>query len=66
MFGDVETPQEFAAAVESSDACAIYVDTAAYTEQVGAWQDDVLAASGSLTPLASSSSGRWLVFAVPR
>ncbi|QHC67250.1 hypothetical protein GSU68_12200 [Rathayibacter sp. VKM Ac-2759] len=66
VFGDVETPQEFAAAVESSDACAIYVDTAAYTEQVGAWQDDVLAASGSLTPLASSSSGRWLVFAVPR
>ncbi|MWV50585.1 hypothetical protein GRS96_15030 [Rathayibacter sp. VKM Ac-2803] len=66
VFGDADTPQEFASAVESSGACAIYVDTAAYTEQVGAWQDDVVAASGSLTPLAASSSGRWLVFAVVR
>ena len=66
VFGEAGTPGAFAAAVESSGACAIYVDTAAYTEQAGAWQDDVLAASGSLDPIAASTSGRWLVFAVPR
>ncbi|SMH33311.1 hypothetical protein SAMN06295885_0844 [Rathayibacter oskolensis] len=64
VFGGVGTPEEFAAAVEESGACAVFVDTAAYVDSEGAWYDDVVAVSGSLTPVAQSSSGRWLVFSV--
>ncbi|MCJ1682222.1 hypothetical protein [Rathayibacter sp. VKM Ac-2928] len=64
VFGGASTPEDFAAAVEASGACAVYVDTAAYVGREGAWYGDVLAASGSLTPIAQSSSGRWLVFPV--
>lgn len=57
------TPEGLAALVESSGACAVYVDTAAYVDDEGAWIDDVLAVSGSLEPIAQSTTGRWLVFA---
>lgn len=63
-FGEVGDADEFAAAVASSGACAVFVDTAAYVGEPTAWWDEVLAVSGALTPIAQSSSGRWLVFAV--
>ncbi|QHC59482.1 DUF6541 family protein [Rathayibacter sp. VKM Ac-2760] len=66
VFDDLDTPGEFAAAVRASGACAVSVDTAAYTGREGAWEADVVSVSGSLTPTAQSSSGRWLVFPVTR
>ncbi|ROQ51920.1 hypothetical protein EDF36_4009 [Rathayibacter sp. PhB152] len=64
VFDDLGTPAEFAAAVRASGACAVSIDTAAYVGREGAWEDDVVAVSGALTPTAQSSSGRWLVFPV--
>lgn len=66
VFGEAGTTDEFAAAVDASGACAVFVDTAAYVGREGEWYGDVLAVSGSLDPVAQSSSGRWLVFAVTR
>ncbi|KQQ22790.1 hypothetical protein ASF48_06435 [Rathayibacter sp. Leaf299] len=64
VFDDAADAETFAAAVRESGACALLVDTAAYSDSEGAWFDEVVAATGGLDPMAQSSSGRWLVFRV--
>lgn len=65
VWADAETPDEFGEAVRESGACAVYVDTAAYTDDVNGWVPFVTDATGGVAPIASSSSGRFLIFAVP-
>ncbi|KQP97598.1 hypothetical protein [Rathayibacter sp. Leaf294] len=66
VLDDSGDPEAFAASVLRSGACAVSVDTAAYSEQEGAWYDEVTAVSGSLEPITRSASGRWLLFEVDR
>jgi hypothetical protein len=66
VFQDADDPAGFAEAVRGSGACAVVVDTAAYAFEEGAWSDDVAAVTGGGAPVAQSSSGRWLAFAVVR
>lgn len=66
VWGDVDDPASFAQAVAASGACAIYVDTAGYTNDPDGWRADVQAATGDNDPEVRSSSGRWMLFAVPR
>lgn len=58
-------PAGFAEAVRSSGACAVYLDTAGYTEAEGAWRPFVQAVTdGRIEPIVTSSSGRYLLFPV--
>lgn len=66
VWGDVDDPASFARAVAASGACAIYVDTAGFTNDPDGWRADVLAATGDGEPEVTSSSGRWMLFTVPR
>ena len=65
--GSVTNPATFSAAVRSSGACAVYVDTAAYSRARDAWKPYVAAVTdGGIDPLVRSSSGRFLLFPVRR
>ncbi|WP_146076847.1 MULTISPECIES: hypothetical protein [unclassified Rathayibacter] len=62
VWSSVDSPAEFDAAVDSTGACAVYVDTAGYTESQLSWQPFVQAATGTTVPAVASDSGRWLLF----
>ncbi|MDY0911425.1 hypothetical protein [Rathayibacter festucae] len=65
VWASVDRPAEFEQAVERTGACAVYVDTAGYTEDPEGWEPFVEAATGSSEPAVSSSSGRWLLYTRP-
>ncbi|WP_146084825.1 hypothetical protein [Rathayibacter sp. AY1E2] len=66
VWGDVDDPAEFADAVAGSGACAVYVDTAGYTDDPDGWRAYVEAATGDVEPEVASASGRWLLFTTRR
>lgn len=67
VWKDVTDPASFATAVQESGACAVYVDSAAYTQAENAWVPYVAAVTDDvIDPIATSSSGRWLIFEVAR
>lgn len=68
VWASVSDPTTFAAAVRSSGACAVVVDTAAYDadpEGEEGWRADVAGVSTEAAPSVTSSSGRFLLFDVP-
>lgn len=67
VWKDATTPRTFAAAVTDSGACAVYVDTAAYTDDAEGWLplvDAVDGETGSPEPAVRSESGRYLLYLV--
>ena len=64
-FGHVTTPQNFAADVSSTGACAVEVDLAGYSADPKGWQAMVKAATGTTLPSLTSSDKRYLLFPVP-
>ena len=66
-WASVTDPDRFAAAVSSSDTCAVYVDTAGFNQAADGWRPYVAAVTNDrIEPIAASSSGRWLMFQVDR
>ena len=67
VWSGVSDPAAFAAAVRSSGACAIVVDTAAYQsdpEGEAGWRADVAAVTPAADPSVTSSSGRLLLYEI--
>lgn len=61
-WNDATTPAAFRDEVDESGACAVLVDTAAYTEDVGAWRSLVDAVAEADDPALDSSDGRYELF----
>jgi len=61
-WNDATTPAAFRNEVDDSGACAVLVDTAAYTEDVGGWRAFVDAVADADEPALDSTDGRYELF----
>ncbi|MCU1475686.1 MAG: hypothetical protein JWQ64_379 [Subtercola sp.] len=66
FWADIKTPAAFDSAVNTSGACAILIDTYAYTADLNGWQP-LVAATGEdpAAPALVSSDTRYLLFTLP-